>query len=121
MISLLFNPTVFFSMLLGLFVISMLVVFNLLRETKKETVTKHELEKNTGNLQQEIERLKKELSLKEELYQGLKGQYDELERDVEKITNQPQPTETAQPKTQEPTSNKPSIIDLLKSLNKTEN
>lgn len=119
MISFIFNPTVFFSILLGLFVISMFVAFNVLREGKKETVAKNELEKNVGNLQQEIEKLKKELSLKEELYQGLKGQYDELEKDIERLTTQSQSTEPAQAKTEEPTS-KPSVLDLLKSLNKTE-
>ncbi len=120
MISFIFNPVVFFSILSSLFVISMFVAFNVLREGKKETVAKIELEKNAGNLGQEIEKLKKELSLKEELYQGLKGQYEELERDLERSTTQSQSTLTLQPKIQEP-SNKPSIVDLLKSLNKTEN
>jgi len=120
MISFIFNPTVFFSILLGLFVISMFVAFNVLREGRKETIAKNELEKNAGNLQQEIEKLKEEVALKEELYQGLKSQYNELERDLERLTTQSQPTGVTQTKIQEPAS-KPSIVDLLKSLNKTEN
>jgi len=120
MISFIFNPTVFFSILLGLFVISMFVAFNVLRDGRKDTVAKNELEKNVGNLQQEIEELKKEVALKEELYQGLKSQYDELERDLERLTTQSQSAGTTQTKIQEPAS-KPSIVDLLKSLNKTEN
>lgn len=120
MISFIFNPVVFFSILLGLFVISMFIAFNVLREGKKETVAKIELEKNVGNLGQEIEKLKKELSLKEELYQGLKGQYDELERDLETLMTQSPSAESTQTKKIEKPTLKPSVADLLRSLDKTE-
>ena len=130
MISFILSPSVFFGVLLGLFVVSMFVAFNILREDskhknmdgllKEERTAKNELQKNVENLQQEIERLKKELSFKDELYKGLKGQYDELERDVEKLTTQSQSTEPAQAKTENPAP-KTSIVDLLKSLKKIEN
>jgi predicted nuclease with TOPRIM domain len=130
MVSFILSPSVFFGVLLGLFVVSMFVAFSILREDskrknmdgllKEERTAKNELQKNVENLQQEIERLKKELSFKDELYRGLKGQYDELERDVERLTIQSQSAGPSLPKTENPAP-KTSIVDLLKSLKKIEN
>ena len=117
MISFILNPLIFFSVLLGLFITAMYVAFNVLRES----TGKKELEEHVLNLQHDLERLQKELSLKNELYQGLKGQYDELERDMEKLITQPQPTAEPRQVKIESSTPRPSIVDLLKSLNKTEN
>lgn len=52
---------------------------------KKENVNKITLEKKLQELQGQSVRLNKDLSLKTQMYDGLKGQYDELERDMEKL------------------------------------
>lgn len=139
--SFLLNPMMFFSSLIALFVISLLVAFISWRQDnkdneldillKQEIAAREELEKNLAASKQESDSLKKELLLKEELYHGLKGQYDDLEKDLERMSQSPQqftPLKEASPvqpggleqaKTEEPDS-KHSIIDLLKSLNKTE-
>lgn len=127
MAAFLFNPTLFFSILAAMFVVAMFVAFNLLRAEKKfrdmddqlkrEKGAREEMGKNAGSLQEEIERLQKELALKEELYQGLKGQYDELEKDFERSASQPQAADTLQAKSEKPSS-RPTVVDLLKSLNK---
>jgi len=117
MISFILNPVIFFSVLFGLFIMAMYVAFNVLRESSE----KKEFEKRASDLEHEVERLQKELSLKNELYQGLKGQYDELERDMERLNTQPQPSAEPRQAKVENTAPRPSIVDLLKSLNKTEN
>jgi predicted nuclease with TOPRIM domain len=129
MISFIFNPLIFFSVLLVLFGVAMYVGFNVLRQDSKyknmdtaleeKEAAKNELAKKNENLEKEIEKLNKDLSLKDELYRGLKGQYGELEKDMERLIAQSQSTESVQAKIEEPAP-KPSIVDLLKSLNKTE-
>jgi len=120
MISFIFSPSIFFGMLAVLFIISMYAAFNVLLDSRKETAVQNELKRNIDNLEQENEKLKQNSALKEELYQGLKGQYDELEKDFEKIISQSQSIEPAAIKKIEEPASKPSIVDLLKSLNKTE-
>lgn len=141
--SFILNPMIFFGSLIALFVISLLVAFISFRQDnkdneldtllKQEIAAREELEKKAANLQQESDSLKKELLLKEELYHGLKGQYDELEKDFERISQSSQqstpikevssvqPSGLEQAKQEDLDSkNSNSIIDLLKSLNKTE-
>ncbi len=116
MMAILLSPAVFLSILACLFIISLFVAFKVSREASKN----NELEKDSQRLKLEVDNLKKELALKEELFHGLKSQYDELEKDVERLGIQPpQDVKETQPKQEDPApGNKPSIVDLLRSLNK---
>jgi len=87
-------PQVFFGVLFGLFIISILIILSFNRQEKrsslqlsgkelvlkKEIAAKNELEK----------KLKEELSLSKQMYDGLKGQYDELENSMERLVQQSQ-------------------------------
>lgn len=55
---------------------------------KKEASAKEELQKKAKNLEDESAKLKKELSSCNQMYEGFKGQYNELEKDVEKLTKE---------------------------------
>ena len=92
MIAYLLVPQIFFGVLFGLFIISILIVFSFNRREKrssgqlienervlkKEIAAKNELEK----------KLKEELSLSKQMYDGLKGQYDELEQGMERLARE---------------------------------
>jgi hypothetical protein len=129
--SFILNPMLFFGSLIVLFVIAVVVALISLRQDnkgneldcllKQEITAREELEKNFAALTQERDNLKKELILKEELYHGLKGQYGDLEKDLERLNQAPQQTATPPQEKREESDSKNSIIDLLKSLNKTEN
>lgn len=94
MISYLLVPQVFFGVLFGLFIISILIIFSFNRQEKrvslqlsekelvlqKEIIAKNELEK----------KLKEELFLSKQMYDGLKGQYDELENSMERLIQESQ-------------------------------
>lgn len=131
----LFNPFIFLTILGGLFIVSLFIVIGMSRQDgrckdlerslSEEKAAKNGAEKNIVDLRKELDRLKNELSIKEKMYEGLKGQYNELEKDFERTCQNQNPpalnSAPAQPipavKSQE---NDPehSIIDLLKSLNK---
>lgn len=52
---------------------------------KKETSGKGDLEKKIKDMQNELAKLNKDLSLKNQMYEGLKGQFEELEKEQEKL------------------------------------
>jgi len=95
-------PQVFFSLLLGLCVISAWVIFIFSAQEKrlsvklsekeatlkKEISSSNELDKEVKNLRNESARLKGELSLAKQMYDGLKGQYDELENSMERLARE---------------------------------
>lgn len=92
----LLNPVVFFALLfilLGGFVLTLRLVLQPDKTTaealKKAVSERDTLEKETKALQEETARLKSELSLKTQMFEGLKGQYDELEKDYEKLAQKP--------------------------------
>lgn len=53
---------------------------------KKEIYVKEGLSKKVKELEDELVKSKRELVLSNQMYEGLKGQYDELERNTEKLT-----------------------------------
>lgn len=117
------NPLIFFGLLGLLFVVSIAVSFLALnKENQRKKIeslfeevnsSKQVLEQKIHEFNNEINTLKKELGLKSQMYDGLRSQYAELEKDFEKL-NQPK---ASQSKPQDPSS-QDSIINLLKSLNK---
>ena len=104
-ISYIFEPVIFFSILAALFVIYMIVVRqdkNLNQEAKESIkkdkvriseleAAKEELEKKLKKLEGELASSKKELSLSNQMYEGLKAQYNELEKTTERLTQQSPP------------------------------
>ncbi len=62
---------------------------------KKESADKLSLEKKLQEAQAQLSKLDKELTSNTQVYEGLKGQYDELERDMEKLKQELANKETA--------------------------
>ena len=97
-LKLLFEPVTFFSILAGAFLLTMLALaavagqdkkINKLKDTvKKETSQKEELHKQVGELQEKVGKLSGELEIKSKMYSGLVGQYNELERDSERLAKE---------------------------------
>jgi len=88
----LLNPVVFFVLLFILLAIFILVMRSLSYKDKKSQdflnkviSEKDTREKELKQSQEEIARLNSELSLKTQMFEGLKGQYNELEKDYEKL------------------------------------
>ena len=85
-------PQVFFGVLFGLFIISILIVFSFNRQEKRSSVElsgKELLLKKEIAAKNELEKkLKGELSLSKQMYDGLKGQYDELENSIERLAQE---------------------------------
>lgn len=77
-INILFEPVIFYSLLAVFFAVFMFVIKAVIRQNK---------EKDKDGLE-EIAKLKQELLIKNQMYEGLKGQYDELERDLERLTQE---------------------------------
>lgn len=75
---------------------------------KKEVTSRDEFNKKIKTLQDEVTKLNKELSLKNQMYEGLKGQYDELEKSFEKTSVTP-PKETLPNKVPEQPQVQPEI------------
>jgi peptidoglycan hydrolase CwlO-like protein len=99
------NPVVFFALLFILLSIFMLVIRSVSDQDKKSqdvvnkaVSEKDTLEKGLKQLQEEIGRLNSELSLKTQMFEGLKGQYDELEKDYEKLVQKTPEPNTSSPK-----------------------
>lgn len=55
---------------------------------KKEIYVKDGLSRKIKELEEEVAKLKRELALSNQMYDGLKGQYDELERNSERLAQQ---------------------------------
>ena len=87
-------PQVFFGVLFGLFIISILIIFSVNRQEKRSSLQLSEKElvlKKEIAAKNEIEnKLKEELFLSKQMYDGLKGQYDELENSLERLVEQSQ-------------------------------
>ena len=87
-------PQVFFGVLFGLFIISILAVFSFNRQEKRSSLQLSEkellLNKETAAKNELEKKLKEELSLSKQMYDGLKGQYDELENSLERLVQQSQ-------------------------------
>lgn len=128
--SYLLNPVVFFAlllMLLGGFVLTLRLVLQPDKTTaealKKAVSQRDTLEKETKALQEETARLKSELSLKTQMFEGLKGQYDELEKDYEKLAQKPREStkdvpqirDSSQPPIPKPNTPGPKNTDTSKS------
>ena len=92
MIAYLLVPHVLCGVLFGLFIISILIVFFSNRQEKRSSVElsgKELLLKKEIAAKNELEKkLKEELSLSKQMYDGLKGQYDELENSMERLVQQ---------------------------------
>jgi predicted nucleic acid-binding Zn-ribbon protein len=85
---------------------------------QQETVARQKLQGELSlrdleadKLEKEIERLKNELKSKSEVYEGLKGQYNELEAEIQKIRegalNKSEPVKMTAPKLEPPIFEKP--------------
>jgi len=86
-INYLFQPIGFIVAVCVLLALSGVVILSLLRQDK-ELNKLGELEKKEAAARQELVKSKEETSLKDQMYNGLKGQYDELEKDVEKMAKE---------------------------------
>jgi predicted nuclease with TOPRIM domain len=135
------EPIIFFSVLGGLCVLSLLVILILLRQNnhygqieellRKETTLKCASEERVKSLQDELSRLKNESAVTNQMYKGMKEQYEELEKEFEKLTQRFQETVLLTQKTQDgnvssddasprrtvPPSS-PTITDLIRNLQK---
>jgi len=92
MIAYLLIPQIFLGVLFGLFIISILIVFSFNRREKRSSVElsgKELLLKKEIAAKNELEKkLKEELSLSKQMYDGLKGQYEELENSLERLAQE---------------------------------
>jgi hypothetical protein len=75
-ITYLLQPIFFLSLLAVLFVLSVIVAVSAARKDRQQIVS----------LRVELEKTREELAVKNQMYEGLKGQYDELEKDFEKAS-----------------------------------
>jgi predicted nuclease with TOPRIM domain len=90
-----FQPSVFIILLPVLLIVSTMAVFSLLRqdrknnglreELNKEVCAKERLEKRVAQLEAEAVRLNNDLDVKTQMYNGLKDQYEELEKDFDRV------------------------------------
>jgi predicted nuclease with TOPRIM domain len=139
-IAYLLQPMIFFEIVAVLIVISTVVMFSLIRQErkykeldgllKKEIAAKEELENKHKDLQNELRNLRNELNTKDQMHEGLKGQYNELEKDFEKLTQELESVKGIQPKGEtksQESSPEPkdspshSITDLLRELKAIQN
>lgn len=84
------QPIYFYSLILVLLAVSMLAIFSIGEEDKKARKEREEkaqeallhskeLEKALAELKEKLDKASNELALSNEMYNGLKGQYGELE------------------------------------------
>lgn len=84
------HPVYFYSLIVVLLAVSMLVIFSMGEEDKKARKEREdkiqeallhskELEKELAELKEKLNKAVAELSLSNEMFNGLKGQYGELE------------------------------------------
>lgn len=109
-LKLLFEPIVFFSVLGASFLLSLIILVAVagqdkkitkLKETvKKEAAQKDELHKQVSGLKEEVGKLSGELQIKNKMYEGLVGQYNELERDSERLAQELESSKKSSPKAQ---------------------
>ena len=94
MITYLLVPQVFFGVLFSLFIISILAVFSFNRQEKRSSLQLSEkelvLQKEIAAKNELEKKLKEELFISKQMYDGLKGQYDELENSLERLVEQSQ-------------------------------
>ena len=87
-------PQVFFGVLFGLFIISILIIFSFNRQDKRASLQLSEkelvLQKEIAAKNELEKKLKEELFLSKQMYDGLKGQYDELENSMERLIQESQ-------------------------------
>jgi len=86
-INYLFQPVGFIAAVCVLSALAAFIIFSLLRQDKKLSKL-GELEQKESAARQELAKSKEESSLKDKMYNGLKGQYDELEKDAEKMSKE---------------------------------
>lgn len=134
-ISQIFQPPIFIGVLAVLALAAAIVVFLSFRQDnknkslsvllKEEISAKDELSKKVKILQDELAKVKGELALKTQMYDGLKGQYAELENDFEKLnqefekSSRPKPKEQSQKAGESPArADNPdqTVTNLIKSL-----
>lgn len=86
-IKFLFGPVTFSIVLIVLAALSAFIVLALMRREKEFNKLEGLADKEAA-ARGELVKLKEELSLKDQMYNGLKGQYDELEKDSEKLSRE---------------------------------
>jgi septal ring factor EnvC (AmiA/AmiB activator) len=91
------TPVFFFGLLFILSIAFILLIRSLSLQDKKN-------EEALKKANSDIDKLNTELSLKNQMFEGLKGQYNELEKDYEKLTQQVQENKTTGPATIKPAS-----------------
>ncbi len=93
------NPVFFLSALVGLFVLAVFAAFASFRDTGKqkkdvqklldaEIRSRQEMAASLSLIKTENERLKNELAVKTQMYDGLKSQYEELEKDFNRLSEE---------------------------------
>jgi peptidoglycan hydrolase CwlO-like protein len=82
----------FFTLLGVLFAGFIIVLKSTNRQVQKQDAaaseilkTKEELEQKAGTLDAQITELRQELALKNQMLEGMRGQYEEMEKDYEKL------------------------------------
>jgi predicted nucleic acid-binding Zn-ribbon protein len=121
------NPVVFFVLLAILLLAGLLTAFFSFREDAKykglraeaeaARSAKENLEKKLSELQRDLDKAKEDLGLKEAMYEGLKGQYAELEKETEKFRQQPS-SEAAVNNPPAPVKPDKPVMELLQDLQK---
>jgi len=123
------NPVFFFTLLFiisGAFILAIRLI-SVPDKKSEETLeklipdVKEELEKELKSAQEEIERLNAELALKIQMFEGLKGQYNELEKDYEKLAQKaPESSQDTHPPKNTPLEPQQQSIQTIKpALDKT--
>jgi chromosome segregation ATPase len=95
MVTYILNPVVFFSILAVLAVLSVLIAAILSRQNrdfsklqddlKRESTLSDELNKKVKDFAEKLVKVNSDLALRNQMYEGLVGQYNELEKDSEKL------------------------------------
>lgn len=107
--SILLQPIVFFCLLFVILAIAAAVMLSGSRDQNQRQQdlnsalnSNADLEKKVKNLEEEIKRLNSELTLKNQMFEGLKGQYAELEEDFQKMAQKAQEQAPVTPQTNNP-------------------
>jgi len=121
------NPLVFLGALTALFVLAVIAAVTSFHDTGKqkkdvqglldtEIKSRQEMAARLSSLRAENEKLKSEMAVKVQMYEGLKAQYDELEKDFERMSeeHQSQQITIVTPEKSKPAE--PVSIDILQPL-----
>jgi len=94
MVEFMFNPAIFAGVFTFLLVIAIFVALSSMRQENKykklasalqeSEKKKNEFELQVKQFQEEMVKFKDEIAVKNQMYEGLKGQYNELEKEMER-------------------------------------